>query len=128
VSESSHPPTWPGQCTLESRSPASIKVASPQVDPKFLDRDRPQVYIIDSGRKPAELSHINARGRKLTPKKPKRAQARRRTQGRAGGRKRRGCGVGGRKAQILLYTERGRGGARFPPPIYTQYLHFYNRY
>ena len=39
-----------------------------------------------------------------------------------------GVWVRGRKGQILLYTERGRGGARFPPPIYTEYLHFYNSY
>jgi len=53
VSESSHPPAWPGQCTLESRPPTPSNAS------------RPQAYIIDSGRKPAELSHINARGRKL---------------------------------------------------------------
>jgi hypothetical protein len=53
VSESSHPPTWPGQCTLESHPPTPSNAS------------RPQAYIIDSGRKPAALSHINARGRKF---------------------------------------------------------------
>jgi len=77
VSESSHPPAWPSQCTLKSRQPASssasIKVASPQVDPIFLDRERAQAHT-DSGRKyiyrlrPQASTHphphINDQGRK----------------------------------------------------------------
>jgi hypothetical protein len=43
-------------------TPTHLEAASRS---EILDRDRPQAYIIDSGRKPAELSHINARGRKL---------------------------------------------------------------
>ena len=54
MSEGSHPPAWLGQCTLESRPPTPSNAS------------RPQAYIIDSGRKPAELSHINALGRKLS--------------------------------------------------------------
>ena len=50
MSESSHPPTWSSPYTLEPRSRASIKVASPQVDPIFLDRERAQAHT-DSGLK-----------------------------------------------------------------------------
>jgi hypothetical protein len=43
-------------------TPTHLEAASRS---EILDRDRPQAYIIDSGRKPAALSHINARDRKL---------------------------------------------------------------
>ena len=61
MSESSHPPhlAWPMHPGI---TPTHLKAASRS---EILDRDRPQAYIIDSGRKPAELSHINALGRKL---------------------------------------------------------------
>lgn len=60
MSESSHPPAWPGPCTLKSRPPTS----RPQADPKFWIALGRKQYITAQGRKPAELSHINARGRK----------------------------------------------------------------
>ena len=135
MSESSHPPAWPGPCTLESHPPtsssASIKPASRS---EILDRERAQA---------SELSYIcmKAAGIKtassqaphppLIPGPHNKAQKAASSQTRAGARRRpqaEGVWVKGRKGQILLYTERGRGGARFPPPICTEYLHFHNRY
>jgi len=79
---------------------ASIKTASSQA------------YISYQGRK-----HPRSHNRSRTARPSTHAQPRTGTQGgRAWGR--------GRKAQILLYTERGRGRVRLTPPICTQYPNF----
>ena len=111
---------WQMFC-LEKLAPASssalIKVASRS---EILDRDRPQAYIIDSGRKPAELSHINARGRKLrTPKKTQEGAS---PQAHAGARRRpQAEGVWGREGGRLKSscTQREGGEGRDSHPLYT---------
>ena len=83
MSESSHPPAWPGQCTLESRPPTS----RPQTDPKFWiaigrnhthihndsrpqacralpHRYRPQAYKCIRPQALPPHTNINAQGRK----------------------------------------------------------------
>ena len=143
MSESSHPPTWPGQCTLESRPPtsssASIKPASRSEI--FGSRKgaslRALIYLHKGRRhKDRKLASIYKRVRAqaphpLIPGPHNKAQKAARSQTRARARRgaqAEGVWVRGRKGQILLYTERGRGGVRFPPPIYTEHLHFYNSY
>ena len=120
---------------------------SPQVDPKFLDRERAQAHT-DLGRKCATASSqilheaassykrsrpqvyiaIKAASPPAPPKKIRKgASPQRHAQPRTGTQGERAWVRGEEGSNPPVHREREGEGAILPP-IYTQYLHFYNSY
>ena len=121
MSESSHPPTWPGKCSAwkNSHPHRAAPRSRSQADPNFWIVLGRKQYITALGRKPAELSHMTARGRKPTPKKTQEGAS---PQAHAGARRRpQAEGVWGREGGRLKSscTQREGGEGRDSHPLYT---------